>query len=123
MYLHSTIFILIRKTYYIEKTGTSSFTFYYIYINTCGNLNNLCICSHLHSTIFILIHTQTGVTVEIEKFTFYYIYINTLILLDFATGLRQFTFYYIYINTQVAKDYMQEYNNLNSTIFILIQVL
>ena len=79
---------------------TTTFTFYYIYINTKSSLL-----------------PKDGYS----AFTFYYIYINTIQIKN-TWGISTYLHSTIFILIQNAGyNYQEVQNNLHSTIFILIQ--
>ena len=59
IYLHSTMFLLIRQGLFLYKEE-NQFTFHNVSINTEYDISGVIDKYNLHSTMFLLIHTGVG---------------------------------------------------------------
>ncbi len=98
---------------------TYSFTFHYVSIKT-----SLCLllysCNHnLHSTMYLLKHLQSDVSLKDILYLHSTMYLLKPIDILCASISILFTFHYVSIKTYGHSSYFQNYNNLHSTMYLL----
>ena len=97
--LHSTMFLLIRCSWFPWLHSAGSFTFHYVSINT---------------------HDRAQQKTFPFIFTFHYVSINTIVGGVESGGQVYFTFHYVSINTKTGTLRFNQDAALHSTMFLLI---
>ena len=121
LYLHSNMFLLIRKTGNWQGQARSRFTFQYVSINTGTGETKRTKHTNLHSNMFLLILIPTKVGGGSTTFTFQYVSINTNTERLSKLFDALFTFQYVSINTMEQYGLTAQQANLHSNKFLLIQ--
>ena len=120
--LHSTMFLLIR-IFRDLMTKTSSFTFHNVSINTKNSLYSSNIFSYLHSTMFLLIQSQSQTLYRLHSvFTFHNVSINTSFGVE-CTLLVSYLHSTMFLLIRVVAGFLSlQMLYLHSTMFLLILI-